>query len=155
MGVVVGRTRFAQILEHPKLVRARFHIPLRLDARQLAEELELDIWPGTATVKHRLIELWLGRPNALQMSVHYPIHRSLKLLASLHAPIVEPAVPRFAPLAVRRFPSPGYVPPKNGLVKFRGPKDRPRVNAIIEKHDECGTPIMANGEWLPPASRSW
>lgn len=93
VSVVVCRAGLAQISEDPKPFRSRFGILLRLDPGQVAKKLELAIGARATAIKHGLIGLQLSGPDAFQVSMHHAVHRSLKLLASFHAPIVEPAIP--------------------------------------------------------------
>lgn len=119
----------------------------------VTKELELGIRPRAATIKNGLVRLRLRGADGLQMGVNDAIHGSVELFAGFHATIVEPAVSRFAALTVRRFPTPGHVAPKNGLVKTRGLEHRPCVDAIVEKQHERGAPVMSDRERLAPIRR--
>ena len=93
--------------------------------------------------------------DALDVGVNDAIHRPVERLARLHPAIEEPSPRRLLlDLAIGRLPIPRYVPPKDRLVEWRGFPDGPRVNAVVEEHDERARQYRPTGNgWSQPFGR--
>ena len=115
---------------------------------------ESAVWSRTTTQKDGIVRMWVIGHQAPDVGVNDSVHRTAERLARLNPAVVEPA-PRRAllHLTVGRFSGPGDVAPENRFMKWRPYPDGPRVNTVIEEHNERSPPEPSHGDRDTPSAR--
>ena len=84
-----------------------------------------------------------------------PVHRSMKLFLCFYPPIVHPPIATLLPLTIRWLGTPRHVPPQNRFVKARRLEHGSGIDAVIEEHNQCRSPVVPDRVGLFPAAQSW
>src|SRR5262245_28700721 len=149
--IVVGSTRLPKVLEFPRLVRAGLDVRSLPDSGQYAQLLESRVRARSPAQEYGFVRAEVLRQDSPEMSMHDMIHRPVKRLAGLHAAIEQPS-PLGPPLklSIRGLWVPRHVPPEDRFVEGSGLPDRAGIDAVVEEHDQCGSPVPPHGKRAIP-----